>query len=173
MAEILGRTLVDLPLAARWQRLYRKWDLDHHRRPRNDRANRSIAKRLGQRVRANYQQSQYDSVGSVFIELALVLPLLLMVIWGSIAVFQVIQVDLALNNAAIIGIQAAFNGASANSVQTSVDSALEQSGISPGLVTADLVTNPSEEILHLSTAVTVPIVGPVTINATQLDYAAS
>ena len=146
--------------------------MDHYRGLSDDRTHRSIAKRFNQCLWTNHKQLELDSVdGSVFIELALVLPMIMMVIWGSVAVFQVMEVNLALNDAAVVGVQAEMDGASSGAVEKDIDTALQQAGINPRVVSIQLQSGSSLTDVHLSTSLQLPVVGAVTISATQQSYA--
>ena len=146
--------------------------LDHYRRASDDCARRSLAKRLSQRFWADHQQPQYHSVGgSVFIELALVLPVLMTVVWGSIAVFQVLRVNFALNEAATVGIQVVMEGRGAATLERAVDRTLANAGVNPNTVSLFTETTGLVAVVRLSTSLKLPVIGSVAVTATQQSYA--
>ena len=148
--------------------------LDNYRCTGHDSAGRGITERSGQCFRANHQQPQHNSVeGSVFIELALALPLLMIAIWGSLAVYQVVAMHLALTDAATVGIEAWSAGNTEQQVVQAVDVALSQDHLSPSTVTCTIVQNGQETTVGLTSALTVPILGSLTIQAKESSYGAS
>ncbi len=97
--------------------------------------------------------------------------MIMMVIWGSVAVFQVMEVNLALNDAAVVGVQAEMDGASSGAVEEDIDTALQQARINPRVVSIQLQSGSSLTDVHLSTSLLLPVIGAVTISATQQSYA--
>lgn len=95
----------------------------------------------------------------------------MLVVWGSIAVFQVIDVNLALNNAAIVGLDAEMSGMTAAIVQDDINQALRQARINPSSVSIQITGQPTETFLRLSTTLTLPVLGATTVSAAQADYA--
>lgn len=95
----------------------------------------------------------------------------MLVVWGSIAVFQVIDVNLALNNAAIVGLDAEMSGMTGAIVQNDIDQALRQAHLNPSSVSIQVTDQPTETFLRLSTTLTFPVLGATTVSATQADYA--
>ncbi len=109
----------------------------------------------------------------MFVELALALPLLLMVMWGSVAVYQVVAVHLALADAASVGIEAWSAGATEQQTLQAIDLALAQDHLRPGAVTCTMVQHGQETTVSLTSALAVPILGRLTIQAKESSYGAS
>lgn len=156
VADDQGRS----PQADRGQRgqcVYRKWDLDHNCRIGYDFANRSIAQCANRRIQSNHQQSQYDPVrrvqdrqGNSFIEILLVLPLVLTVIFGTIGIFQWAQVSDIAGNAAQAAAQEWAATGNPTLAQEYVRLTLTNEGYNPSGATAEYVQQGSLDEVTVS-----------------------
>lgn len=131
MVQTLGSAVGRICSPERWQRLYRKRDLDNYSRIGHDIAHRGFAKCISQRIRANYQQSQFHSVtGNAFIELLLVLPVLLLLILGLVTATTLTMANLSAGQAAENGLSVWVQGNSQIEASQAVTNTLVADGYS-------------------------------------------
>jgi hypothetical protein len=97
----------------------------------------------------------------------------MMAIWGSVEVFQLIQLNLTLNETAIIGIQTYINGQSTTAADQAMDQTLEQANLNPANVSMVWSTRSSPVMLTVTAMLMLPIIGNTQVTATQQSYASS
>ena len=106
----------------------------------------------------------------MFLELCLTLPLIMLVLWGSVAVYHLMEVSFVLNDAAEVGIEAWLNQGTRPQIATAVDLVLTQNHLNPRTVSLTMSSQPTYVTVRLATTVFLPVVGAVPLGASQSSY---
>jgi hypothetical protein len=160
MVEKMGTRIPSQMEGQKGQRIYRKRNLDNYCRACHDLTDRGLAQCTGQSFQPDYQQPQLDPLdhgvhvknirGSSFIELLLVLPVFLTLVWGSLGIFLWAQESYAAGQVAQIGVSAWASTDSVETAQGDVSETLEADGYSPQTVRTEYIRHGSLDRVTVS-----------------------
>ena len=133
--------------------------LDNHRGARNDIAYRGSSQRSRQSLQSDNQQSQLYSLihqfgagirGNSFIEILLVLPVFLTIVFGSLGIFLWAQESYAAGQAAQIGVSEWASTGSLVTAQDDMNETLNADGYSPQMVRTSYIHQGSLDMVTVS-----------------------
>lgn len=102
--------------------------------------------------------------------MAIILPAVLTLLWGTVSVLRVLEVGWALNDAAGVGAEAWSASGNATTTLKAVRTSLRAAGINPAHVAIGLSVGSVVTTLSLEKTVTLPVVGATGVTGRASAY---